>query len=51
MGSIKDLPRDLGKHDKCPKSPNGKHKYETTCGHWPSEERTCKYCKDRYYTK
>ncbi len=36
---------------KCPKSPNGKHKYITTCGSWPSEERTCIYCKDSYYTK
>jgi hypothetical protein len=39
--------------EKCPsqKSPNGKHEYVTTCGNYPSEERTCKYCGDKYYTK
>jgi len=36
---------------KCPKSPDGNHKYVTTCGTPPSEERTCVYCKDFYYTK
>jgi len=36
---------------ECPKSPNGNHEYETTCGSWPSEERTCKYCGDTFYTK
>ena len=48
--------RDAGSYtstagDKCPKSPNGKHDYEETCGSWPSAEMTCKYCKDRFYTK
>ena len=37
--------------EKCPKSPDGKHKYEVTCGSPPSCEMTCKYCKDRFYTK
>jgi hypothetical protein len=37
--------------DKCPKSPDGKHEYEVTCGSWPSCEMTCKYCGDVFYTK
>jgi hypothetical protein len=37
--------------DKCPKSPNGEHKYEITCGSWPSCEMTCKHCGDVFYTK
>jgi len=37
--------------EECPDSPNGEHDYEITSGGWPSCEMTCKYCKDRFYTK
>lgn len=42
---------DQASDDKCPKSKDGKHKYEITCGSPPSCEMTCKHCNDSYYTK
>ena len=43
--------RSNKENEKCPKSPDGKHHYIITCGDGPSCEKTCKYCKDFYYTK
>mgnify|MGYP001813736109 CR=1 FL=1 len=45
------LAEEARKRENCNKSPNGKHKWKITCGMWPSVEKTCKYCKQRIYTK
>ena len=36
---------------ECEKSSDGKHKWEITCGSWPSVEQTCKHCKQKIYSK
>lgn len=34
--------------DRCPKSPDGEHKYESVYEGWDSETYQCKHCGDRY---